>query len=163
MEVSAVNPVRFFVVTRVLASTITIPLLSFYSWWQWLGYFWMFRQTKTPVFQHFSNKLSIILFFSTANIKTVSYGFTIEIVGCYKGYNSSNGTLGVGKAANASVVMSMFLIFIEEVFIVQETNWFRWKSTAKICFTLRGWNITELLMLRTITLKALNRYCRPFE
>jgi phospholipid/cholesterol/gamma-HCH transport system permease protein len=31
MEVSAVNPVRFFVVTRVLASTITIPLLSFYS------------------------------------------------------------------------------------------------------------------------------------
>jgi hypothetical protein len=59
--------------------------------------------------------------------------------------------------------MSMFLIFIEEVFIVQETNWFRWKSTAKICFTLRGWNITELLMLRTITLKALNRYCRPFE
>jgi phospholipid/cholesterol/gamma-HCH transport system permease protein len=30
MEVSAVNPVRFFVVTRVLSSTITIPLLSLY-------------------------------------------------------------------------------------------------------------------------------------
>jgi phospholipid/cholesterol/gamma-HCH transport system permease protein len=30
MEVSAVNPVQFFVVTRVLSSTITIPLLSLY-------------------------------------------------------------------------------------------------------------------------------------
>ncbi|HEX8358112.1 MAG TPA: ABC transporter permease, partial [Segetibacter sp.] len=32
------------------------------------------------------------------------------------------GTEGVGKAANASVVTSMFLIFIEEILIVQLTN-----------------------------------------
>ena len=73
--------------------------------------------------QAFNNIIFLDLW--TAIIKAVSYGFTIGIVGCYKGYNASNGTLGVGKAANASVVMSMFLIFIEEVFIVQVTNWFR--------------------------------------
>lgn len=53
------------------------------------------------------------------------FGFTIGIVGCYQGYNSSRGTEGVGKAANASVVTAMFLVFIEEVIIVQIFGWFR--------------------------------------
>jgi phospholipid/cholesterol/gamma-HCH transport system permease protein len=46
-------------------------------------------------------------------------------VGCYQGYNASKGTEGVGKAANSAVVISMFLIFIEEVIIVQVSNYFR--------------------------------------
>jgi phospholipid/cholesterol/gamma-HCH transport system permease protein len=46
-------------------------------------------------------------------------------MGCYQGYNTSQGTQGVGRAANSSVVMAMFLIFIEEIVIVQITNWFR--------------------------------------
>jgi len=53
------------------------------------------------------------------------YGFTIGIVGCYKGFHASNGTEGVGRAANSAVVLSMFLIFIEEILIVQITNSFR--------------------------------------
>lgn len=35
------------------------------------------------------------------------------------------GTEGVGKAANAAVVTSMYLIFIEELMIVQIIGWFR--------------------------------------
>jgi phospholipid/cholesterol/gamma-HCH transport system permease protein len=31
----------------------------------------------------------------------------------------------VGKAANQAVVLAMFLIFIEEVIIVQIANWIR--------------------------------------
>jgi phospholipid/cholesterol/gamma-HCH transport system permease protein len=46
-------------------------------------------------------------------------------VGCYKGYYANKGTQGVGEAANGAVVTSMFLIFLEEVAIVQVTNWFR--------------------------------------
>jgi phospholipid/cholesterol/gamma-HCH transport system permease protein len=47
------------------------------------------------------------------------------MVSCYKGYNASQGTEGVGRAANASVVLSMFLIFVEEIVIVQITNYIR--------------------------------------
>jgi phospholipid/cholesterol/gamma-HCH transport system permease protein len=43
-------------------------------------------------------------------------------VGCYKGYNSSKGTEGVGQAANSAVVISMFLIFIEELLALQIVN-----------------------------------------
>lgn len=55
-------------------------------------------------------------------LKSVLFGFTIGIVGCYKGYNSSKGTEGVGRAANAAVVMAMFLIFIEELLVLQLVN-----------------------------------------
>jgi phospholipid/cholesterol/gamma-HCH transport system permease protein len=54
------------------------------------------------------------------------YGFTIGIVGAYKGFNASQGTRGVGKAANQAVVLSMFLIFLEELVIVQISNWIRY-------------------------------------
>ena len=40
------------------------------------------------------------------------------------GYYSSKGTEGVGKAANTAVVSSMFLVFIEELLIVQILSFF---------------------------------------
>ena len=58
-------------------------------------------------------------------VKAIAFGFTIGMVGTYKGYHAAQGTLGVGKAANASVVLSMFLIFMEEMVIVQISNWIR--------------------------------------
>src|SRR5436190_425992 len=42
--------------------------------------------------------------------KTIFFGFTIGIIGCYKGYNSKKGTEGVGQSANSAVVVSSLLI-----------------------------------------------------
>ena len=63
--------------------------------------------------------------FVASLIKSIVFGFTIGIVGCYQGYNSTKGTEGVGKAANGAVVTAMFLVFIEEIIIVQITSNFR--------------------------------------
>jgi len=63
--------------------------------------------------------------FTSSLIKSIVFGFTIGIVGCYQGYYSTKGTEGVGKAANGAVVTAMFLIFIEEIVIVQISSWFR--------------------------------------
>ncbi len=54
--------------------------------------------------------------------KSAVYGFTIGFTGCFNGYYAEQGTVGVGRAANTSVVVSMFLIFIEEMIIVQLVN-----------------------------------------
>ena len=75
-------------------------------------------------FEQAFNKITFLDIFSSL-VKSIVYGFTIGIVGCYKGYNATQGTEGVGRAANSSVVVSMFLIFIEEILIVQVTNGFR--------------------------------------
>ncbi len=78
----------------------------------------------TSFFQQALAKISFVDIFSSF-IKSMVFGFTIGLTGCYQGYNAGKGTAGVGKAANASVVISMFLIFVEEILIVQITNRFR--------------------------------------
>jgi len=129
MEVSAVDPFKFLVVTRVIATTISIPILSFYC--AGVGLMGSFLDVtlneETNIIAFFKSAFEQITFLdlNSALIKAIVYGFTIGMVGCYKGYNASNGTQGVGRAANSAVVLSMFLIFIEEVAIVQVTNWFR--------------------------------------
>ncbi|MEO8852169.1 MAG: ABC transporter permease [Ginsengibacter sp.] len=126
MEVSAVNPFKFLVVSRVLATTIMIPLLMCYTGFvAMMGAYINVHQNEmtsfVTFFQQAFEKISFLDIFASL-IKGFVYGFTIGIVGCYKGFYASNGTEGVGKAANSSVVLSMFLIFIEEILIVQITN-----------------------------------------
>lgn len=130
MEVSAVNPFKFLVVSRVLATTIMIPLLMFYTGFvAMMGAFLNVHQNEMTsfitFFQQAFEKISFLDIISSL-IKSIVYGFTIGIVGCYKGFHATNGTEGVGKAANLSVVLSMFLIFIEEILIVQITNSIRY-------------------------------------
>jgi phospholipid/cholesterol/gamma-HCH transport system permease protein len=129
MEVSAVNPFSFLVVTRVLATTIAIPILSFYcAFVALMGSFLdVTLNENTNLVAFFEDAFEQITFLdiNSALVKAIFYGFTIGMVGAYQGYNASKGTQGVGKAANSAVVTSMFLIFIEEVFIVQITNWLR--------------------------------------
>jgi len=126
MEVSAVNPFKFLVVSRVLATTCMIPILMCYTGFvAMLGSYLNVHTNEMTSFVSFFEqafeKISFLDIFSSLT-KAVVYGFTIGIVGCYKGYNASQGTEGVGKAANAAVVVSMFLIFVEEILIVQVTN-----------------------------------------
>lgn len=122
MEVSGTNPFKFLVVSRVIATTISIPILSFYTALVGLlGAFLSVNKNENTSFEIYMfqvfDSISFLDIFSLV-LKAVFFGFTIGIVGCYHGYNSKNGTEGVGRAANWSVVMAMFLIFIEELLIV---------------------------------------------
>ena len=130
MEVSAINPFNYLVVTRVMATTIAIPILSFYcSFVGLLGsYFNVHAEEAISLVSYYQNAFSSISFldiFGSA-VKSIVYGFTIGIVGAYKGYNATQGTRGVGKAANQAVVLAIFLIFIEELAIVQVINFIRY-------------------------------------
>lgn len=129
MEVSAVNPFKFLVVTRVLATTITIPILMMYCAFVGLmgAYLDVNQHELTSFITFFEKAFAEISFLDIESsvFKSILYGFTIGIVGCYKGFNATQGTQGVGRAANASVVLSMFLIFVEEIVVVQVTNWIR--------------------------------------
>jgi phospholipid/cholesterol/gamma-HCH transport system permease protein len=58
-------------------------------------------------------------------LKSAVFGFTIGMAGCFTGYYADQGTVGVGRAANTAVVVSMFLIFIEEMLIVTLINTYR--------------------------------------
>ncbi|WP_200979708.1 ABC transporter permease [Echinicola sp. 20G] len=129
MEVSATNPFKFLVVTRVLATTFMIPILVMYTdFVALMGAFLSVSSNESVSFSTYFvqvfEAISFLDIFSSI-LKSLVFGFTIGIVGCYKGYHSSKGTEGVGKAANASVVLAMFLIFIEELLALQIVNFIR--------------------------------------
>jgi phospholipid/cholesterol/gamma-HCH transport system permease protein len=130
MEVSAINPFKYLVVTRVIASLITIPLPTFYCIAVGLlgSYVNVSAEEATGFLAYFKGAFSSIGFLDIISslIKSLFFGFTIAMVGCYKGFYATNGTRGVGRAANQSVVLAMFLIFLEEVLIVQVVNWIRY-------------------------------------
>jgi phospholipid/cholesterol/gamma-HCH transport system permease protein len=57
-----------------------------------------------------------------ATIKTFFFGFFIGMIGCFKGFNATNGTESVGKAANSAVVTASLAIFIIDMIAVQVTD-----------------------------------------
>jgi len=126
MEVSATNPFKFLVVSRVLATTLMIPALTMYTMFVALmgAYLSVHQNELTSITTYFVQVFSAISFLDifASIIKAFLFGFTVGMVGCYKGYHSSKGTEGVGKAANSSVVTAMFLIFIEELLTMQIIN-----------------------------------------
>ncbi|ANE49583.1 MlaE family ABC transporter permease [Flavisolibacter tropicus] len=129
MEVSSTNPFKFLVVTRIMAITIMLPLLAGY--FAFIGLLGAYlnvhanEQTSYILFMHHAfSSLSFIDLFGSI-LKSFVFGATIGVTGCFKGFYASHGTVGVGRAANAAVVISMFLVFIEEMFIVQIINYFR--------------------------------------
>ncbi len=129
MEVSATDPFKFLVVTRVIATTLMIPVLAMYcAFLGMMGAFlnvYMNEKTSFPTFVNEAFGQISFLDIGTSMVKATCFGFTIGMVACYKGFHADQGTLGVGKAANSSVVLAMFLIFIEELMIVQMSNWVR--------------------------------------
>lgn len=129
MEVSAINPFKYLVVTRVVAATIMVPLLAVYCIFIGLvgSYINVHAAETTSLVTYFKEAFSSITFndLFSAVIKSIVFGFTISIIGCYKGFNATKGTHGVGRAANEAVVLAMFLVFLEEVIIVQVSNWVR--------------------------------------
>lgn len=126
MEVSATNPFKFLVVTRVLATTIVLPLLVIYgNLMSFLGSFLGLKAYGNISFQLFYNRAFTDFYFSDifpATIKTVFFGFFIGIICSYMGYYSDKGTEGVGKSANAAVVASSLAIFLLDLIAVQITG-----------------------------------------
>lgn len=122
MEVSGTNPFKFLVVTRVVAITLMLPLLTVIGDAVSLFGSWLVEFTKGEVTiqLYFSKVFENLEFVDIipSTIKTFFFGFIIGIVGCYKGYFSSKGTAGVGAAANSAVVLSSILLFVMDFIVV---------------------------------------------
>jgi phospholipid/cholesterol/gamma-HCH transport system permease protein len=126
MTVSGTNPFKYLVVTRVLAATCMLPVLamlgdaiSLYG-----AYLGVNIRGATSFHLFWNQVFDNLAFFDVlpAFVKTFFFGFAVGIIGCYKGYNSSKGTEGVGRSANSAVVLSSIMIFIIDLLAVQITD-----------------------------------------
>jgi phospholipid/cholesterol/gamma-HCH transport system permease protein len=128
MEVSAINPYKYLVVTRILATTLMVPILVIFADFIGIygGYIGYNVRGSMSLFRYFSDVIEHLEFLDLfpAVIKTFFFGFFIGLIGCYKGFNASNGTASVGIAANEAVVSASLSIFIIDMLAVQITDLF---------------------------------------
>jgi phospholipid/cholesterol/gamma-HCH transport system permease protein len=128
MEVSAINPYNYLVVTRILACTFMIPILVIFADAVGIlgGYVGYNIHADAGLIRYFSQSLSSVDFLDIfpATIKTFFFGFFIGMIGCYKGFTAANGTESVGKAATSAVVAASLTIFIIDMMAVQITDLF---------------------------------------
>lgn len=125
MEVSAVDPFRFLVVTRIIATTLMLPLLTIYvDFIAILGGYISVIITQNMTFSYYIQLVMEAVRFSDiipGVSKTFVFGFIVGVVGSYLGFNASKGTEGVGKASTTSVVISSLLILLVDSVIVRIT------------------------------------------
>ena len=123
IETLSINSFKLLVVTRVIACTVTLPLLTmFMDGAGILGGF---------VSEHIWSHLSWTLYMQRAfdgvvlaniippTLKTAVFGYLIAIISCFYGYTTNEGANGVRKAATNSVVISSLVIILADVILVK--------------------------------------------
>ncbi len=121
LEVMAVNPVQYLVSPRLLAATLTMPMLTMTynvigmmgAWLVGVGYlgiddnvFW----TRVWLYVDPDDIL-------TGLIKASVFGLIIAAVSCYRGFHAGGGAEGVGNATTRAVVITSVSILISDYFI----------------------------------------------
>ncbi|MFE3872467.1 MlaE family ABC transporter permease [Flavobacterium sp. ZS1P70] len=128
MEVAAINPFKYLVVTRILATTLMIPILVIFADAIGMlgGFIGVNMHGDINLTRYISQVFESLAFLDIvpATIKTFFFGFFIGMIGCYKGFTAANGTESVGLAANSAVVTASLTIFIIDMMAVQITDLF---------------------------------------
>jgi phospholipid/cholesterol/gamma-HCH transport system permease protein len=123
MEVSGTNPYNYLVVTRVLATTLMLPMLVVISDAIALYGAYLGVNLKQDVsFSLYTHQIFLKLTFNDvipSIAKSFFFGFAIGIIGCFKGFATRNGTQGVGISANSAVVLSTFVVFVIDLVAAQ--------------------------------------------
>lgn len=123
LEAMGLSTVRRLVAPRILATMVIAVLLCGIVVFVGVvtGYaFNVLGQGGTPgsyvsSFAAFAQPSDLML----ALVKSVIFGAIVSIVACYKGITAHGGPRGVADAVNASVVLSVVLLFAANVIITQ--------------------------------------------
>lgn len=114
MEAMAVDPLSFLVAPRILATTLSMPLL--------VCIFTVLGQVGSLVVSvilfevdqgaYFSKLVSVVEIKDiwSGLYKSLIFGYIIAVISCRYGINASGGAKGVGKATTESVVTTLLVI-----------------------------------------------------
>jgi len=123
LETLSVDSFKLLVVTRVIACTAMLPLLTLFT--DAAGILGGF------ISEHMISHLSWMLYLQRAfqgvtfadfvppTLKTAVFGYLIATISCFYGYTTNEGSEGVRKAATKSVVISSLVIILADVVLVK--------------------------------------------
>jgi phospholipid/cholesterol/gamma-HCH transport system permease protein len=112
----AVNPVKYLIVPRVLASIVVVPMLTIIADFVGIvgGYFMGVTVLGINAGAYVANMEKYVSLDDIYHgvIKALVFGLILSIIGCYKGYTTTGGAVGVGKATTETVVLSAIIILM---------------------------------------------------
>lgn len=123
LTVSAVNPVKYLVVTRILACILILPLLTVFA--NIIGILGGMVVGITQAGMSATTYYYLTLkFLNLKDVlpgigKTMVFGLIIGTISCYHGYYTQQGTFGVGQSTKTAVVVSILFILISDVFLTK--------------------------------------------
>jgi phospholipid/cholesterol/gamma-HCH transport system permease protein len=123
LEVLGISPIQRLVVPRILATMLVGMLLCGVVAFAGVLTGFLFNvlaQGGTPgsyiaSFAAFAQPADLAL----AELKSAVFGVLVALVACYKGLNAKGGPKGVADAVNATVVLSVVLLFAVNVVVTQ--------------------------------------------
>lgn len=110
------NPFRYLVAPRIVAATVTTPILVLIADIIGVmgGYLVGIHKLGFNSAVYLKNTYDFVETIDVASglVKAAVFGFLIALMGCYHGFSSKGGAQGVGKATTDAVVSSLILILI---------------------------------------------------
>ncbi|MBL8548177.1 MAG: ABC transporter permease [Hyphomonadaceae bacterium] len=116
MTTLSTDPFKYLVAPRVLAATLTLPVLVLVA--DIIGVMGGYLVAVNSLDFNGAAYLRNTFDFMEPQdvvlglVKAAVFGFIIATVGCYQGYRSNGGALGVGRAATNAVVVAIVLILM---------------------------------------------------
>lgn len=118
LEAHALNPIRFLVVPRVLATIIALVLLTVVGDITAVifGGVMAVNFLDVPYQQYLSNTLNELELsdFLSGLIKAGVFGLILSTIACYNGLNVTGGAAGVGRATTNTVVQAIVTIILAD-------------------------------------------------
>ncbi len=126
LRVMGAAPVSYLVVPRVIACVIMIPIMTIFS--DLLGVFgsWAITvgmfEVPNDVYWMESARYVDTWSIGTGLAKSLFFGLAIGLISCYRGFNSTAGAQGVGRATTEAFVTSFVAIIVLNFFLAKFAN-----------------------------------------
>lgn len=123
LEVMATDPVHYLMVPRVWATTITLPMLVLLG--NGIGIFGgylvavVLMGANPVVYLDNTFQFMDLQDLTSGLVKAAVFGLLIAVIGCQKGYFTTGGAAGVGRATTQAVVTASIAILITDFFLTK--------------------------------------------
>ncbi len=117
------NPMKYLTVPRVVAATLTLPVLAAVGDTIGIMGGWLVGTTRLG-FNATAYMRNTVDFLESGDIvsglvKAAVFGFIVALMGCYHGMHSGRGARGVGRATTRAVVSASVLILASNYILTE--------------------------------------------
>ena len=123
MRALGTSPIKKIVIPRLLATMITLPLLTVFA--NFIGIFGgmlvSVKELGATSDYFFAKAIESITIhdLTTGLVKALVFAIFIALTACYKGMNTTGGTKGVGDSTTWVVVTTNIFIMVSDLFLTK--------------------------------------------